>query len=70
VFSTYGYVIIDRLVTALQKTGSNVSTDALARTLESLKIPSDMFGMPAMSWSPTSHLATNEARLSQLQNGR
>lgn len=70
VFSTYGYVIIDRLATALQKTGSNVSTDLLAKTLESLTIPSDMFGMPAMSWSPTNHLATNEARLSQLQNGR
>lgn len=70
VFSTYGYVIIDRLTTALQKTGPNVSTDALAKALESLKIPSDMFGMPAMSWSPTNHLATNEARLSQLQNGR
>ncbi|PKO66177.1 MAG: ABC transporter substrate-binding protein [Betaproteobacteria bacterium HGW-Betaproteobacteria-16] len=70
VFSTYGYVIIDRLVIALQKTGPNVSTDALAKTLESLTIPSDMFGMPAMSWSPTNHLASNEARLSQLQNGR
>jgi branched-chain amino acid transport system substrate-binding protein len=70
VFSTYGYVIIDRLATALQKNGPNVSTDALAKTLESLKVPSDMFGMPAMSWSPTSHLATSEARLSQIQNGR
>jgi branched-chain amino acid transport system substrate-binding protein len=70
VFSVYGYVIIDRLVTALQKTGPNVSTDALAKAMESLKVPSDMFGMPAMSWSPTNHLATNEARLSQLQNGR
>ena len=70
VFSTYGYVIIDRLATALQKTGPAVSTDALAKTLESLKVPSDMFGMPAMAWSATSHLATSEARLSQLQNGR
>ena len=70
VFSTYGYVIIDRLATALQKNGPHVSTDSLAKTLESLKVPSDMFGMPAMSWSPTSHLATSEARLSQIQNGR
>lgn len=53
-----------------EKTGPHVSTDALAKALESLRIPSDMFGMPAMSWSPTNHLATNEARLSQLQNGR
>jgi hypothetical protein len=70
VFSTYGYVIIDRLATALQKNGPVVSTDSLAKTLESLKVPSDMFGMPAMSWSATSHLATSEARLSQIQNGR
>lgn len=70
VFSAYGYVIIDRLAAALQKAGPNVSTDALAKSLESLKVPSDLFGMPAMSWSPTNHLATSEARLSQLQNGR
>lgn len=33
-------------------------------------IRSAAFGMPATSWSPTKHLATHEARLSQIQNGR
>ena len=70
VFSVYGYVIIDRLVSAMQKTGANLTTDTLAKTMESMKVPSDFFGMPEMSWSATSHLASTEARLSQLQDGR
>ncbi len=70
VFSVYGYVIIDRLVTAMQKVGPNPTTENLAKALESMKVPADMFGMPAMSWSPTNHLASSEARLSQIQNGK
>ena len=70
VFSVYGYVIVDRLVSALQKTGANPSTDALAKTLESMKVPGDIFGMPPMAWSATSHLGSTDTRLSQIQDGR
>jgi branched-chain amino acid transport system substrate-binding protein len=70
VFSAYGYIIIDRLAMALQKNGPNVSTESLVKTLESMKAPADIFGMPAMSWSPKNHLAASEARLSQIQNGK
>ena len=70
VFSIYGYVIIDRLVSAMQKAGPNLTTDSLAKTMESLKVPSDFFGMPEMAWSATNHLASSESRLSQLQDGR
>jgi branched-chain amino acid transport system substrate-binding protein len=70
VFSVYGYVIADRMVSALQKMGPNVTTDALAKTLESMKVPSDIFGMPAMGWSSANHLGSSETRLSQLQDGR
>jgi branched-chain amino acid transport system substrate-binding protein len=70
VMSVYGYVIIDRLVSALQKNGPNLSTDALSKTMESLSVPADIFGMPPMKWSAKSHLASSESRLSQIQDGR
>lgn len=70
VFSVYGYVILDRLVSAMQKTGPNLTTDNLAKAMESMRVPSDIFGMPEMSWSATNHLASSESRLSQLQDGR
>jgi branched-chain amino acid transport system substrate-binding protein len=70
VFSVYGYVILDRLISGMQKAGPNLSTDSLAKGLESTKVPADIFGMPAMSWSPTNHLASSESRVSQLQDGR
>ena len=70
VFSVYGYVILDRLISAMQKTGPNLTTDGLSKTMESMRVPSDIFGMPEMSWSPANHLASSESRLSQLQDGR
>ena len=70
VFSVYGYVILDRLISGMQKAGQNLSTDSLAKAFESMKVPPDIFGMPAMSWSPTNHLASSESRLSQIQDGR
>ena len=70
IFSVYGYIIADRLISVLQRTGANVTTDAFARTLEGMVMPADMFGMPELRFSPTSHLGSTEARLSQLQDGR
>ncbi|MBN9409245.1 MAG: ABC transporter substrate-binding protein [Burkholderiales bacterium] len=69
-YSIYGYVIADRLVQAMDKAGANLDTDALARAIEGLRTPVDMFGMPEMSFGPDRHLASNKARLSQIQDGR
>ncbi len=70
VFSTYGYMLMDRLVTALQKAGANPTTESLVKALESLSVPSDLFGTPAMRWSANNHLGSTATRLSQLQGGR
>lgn len=70
VFSVYGYSIADSLVRALDKAGLNLSTDALAKAIESSRFPSDMFGTPEMEFSSTNHLGTTQARLSQIQDGR
>ncbi|CAN5692206.1 ABC transporter substrate-binding protein [soil metagenome] len=69
-YSIYGYVILDRLVTALDKAGPQLDADALVRSVESLSTPVDMFGMPELSFSPDKHLGSNRARLSQIQDGR
>lgn len=70
VLSVFGYAIADRLIIALQKTGPNLTTESFARTMESLTIPEDMFGIPPMKFSSTMHLGTNKVQLAQIQNGR
>jgi len=70
IFSAYGYIIIDRLISALQRNGPNLSTESLAKTLEGMTMPADIFGMPALTFSATKHLGSIDARLSQLQDGR
>jgi branched-chain amino acid transport system substrate-binding protein len=69
-YSIYGYVILDRLVQAMDKAGANLDVNSLVRAIESLQTPVDMFGMPAMNFSATNHLGSNKARLSQIVDGR
>jgi len=69
-YSIYGYVIMDRLVLAMDQAGAQLDTETLAKSIESLKVPADMFGMPELSFGPDRHLGSNKARLSQIQNGR
>jgi len=71
VFSVYGYKMIDLFGQALSKAGAGLSTDSFAKAMESLgSIPGDIFGNPPMHFSPTQHLGSDKARLSQLQDGR
>lgn len=70
VFSVYGYSIADSLVRALDKAGPNLSTDTLAKAIESIRFPADMFGTPELTFSATNHLGSSQARLSQIQDGR
>src|SRR3989344_66631 len=69
-YSIYGYVILDRLVQAMDKAGPQLDADTLSRAIEGLKTPVDMFGMPEMSFGPNKHLGSNKARLSQIHDGR
>lgn len=66
----FGYVIMDRLVQSMAKTGPALTTDSLAKVVQSLRTPVDMFGSPAMEIAPGRHLASDRSRLSQIQNGR
>ena len=44
VFSVYGYDLIDAFLQAAQKAGPNLSTDSFIKTMDTMKIPPDIFG--------------------------
>ncbi len=66
----FGYVIMDRLVQSMEKAGTALTTESLAKAVQTLKSPVDMFGSPAMEITPQRHLASDKSRLSQIQDGR
>ena len=70
VFSAYGYVIIDTFALAASKAGANLSTDTFIKAMDTLSIPSDMFGSAPATFSPTKRLGSNASRLSQITDGK
>lgn len=70
VFSAYGYTIIDLFIRAAQKAGPNLSTDSFIKSMDSMTVPSDIFGSPELTFSATKRLGNDESRLSQLQDGK
>ncbi len=70
VFSVYGYQIIDTFALAASKAGANLSTESFIKAMDSLKIEPDMFGSPAVSYSPTKRLGNDLSRISQITDGR
>jgi branched-chain amino acid transport system substrate-binding protein len=69
-FSVYGYEVIDLFIQVATKAGSNLTVESFIKALDSYSGPRDMFGGDAFSFSPTKHLGSNRARLSQIVNGR
>jgi len=70
VFSAYGYIIVDLFIQAAQKAGPNLNTDSFIKAMDSLSVPSDIFGSPPLSYGPSKRLGSDKYRLSQLQDGR
>ena len=70
VFSAYGYVIIDTFALAASKAGPNLSTDTFIKAMDTLSLPSDMFGSAPATFSPTKRLGSNASRLSQITDGK
>ncbi len=70
VFSAYGYAIIDTFAIAARAAGPNLTTDTMVKSLETNKIPGDMFGSPPFQFTSTKHLGNDQSRMSQIQNGR
>jgi branched-chain amino acid transport system substrate-binding protein len=70
VYSVYGYLIADRLYSAIQKAGPNLTTDTFVKAMDGMTIPPDIFGSPTLTFSPTKRLGSTASRVSQLQDGR
>ena len=69
-FSAYAYSAFDLFYRAAQKAGQNLTTDSLAKALETTSFPRDMFGSPEFKFSATNHLGNAKSRIGQIQNGK
>jgi branched-chain amino acid transport system substrate-binding protein len=70
VFSVYGYSAIDNFITAANAAGPNLTTDAFIKALETVKFPADMFGSPETKFGPNKRQGSDQARLSQIVDGK
>jgi branched-chain amino acid transport system substrate-binding protein len=70
VFSIYGYQAIATFAVATTRAGANLTTDSFIRTMDTTKIPADIFGGPPTSYSSTKRLGNDVSRLSQIQDGK
>ena len=70
VFSIYGYTIIDTFAKVAGKAGANLSTEAFIKVMDTMVIPSDMFGGAEATFSPTKRLGSDASRLSQITDGK
>jgi branched-chain amino acid transport system substrate-binding protein len=70
VLSVYGYQIVSLAAAGMERAGPNLNPDTLAKGLDSLNFPRDMFGGDEQRFSPTKHLGSNRAKLCQIVDGR
>ena len=70
VFSAYGYMVVDTLAQAMQKTGASLNTDSFIKTVDSMTFPRDFLGNPEMTFTATKRLGNDRSRMSQLVDGR
>ena len=70
VFSVYGYSIVDTFANAATKAGPNLSSDSFVKALESMTIPTDIFGSPELKYGPNKRQGTDLSRMSQIVEGK
>jgi len=70
ILSQYGYQLVGVFAAAVEKAGPNLTPDTLAKGMDSLVFPRDMFGADEQRFSPTKHLGSNRAKLCQIQSGK
>ena len=70
VFAVYGYLIIDTFAKAAQKAGYGLTTESFIKTMDTMSTPTDIFGSAPTSFSPTKHMGSDAARLSQIVDGK
>ena len=69
-YSVYGYVAMNIFANAAQKVGRNLTTDTFISVMDTFSMPTDIFGHPPVTFSPTKRLGAEASRLSQIQDGK
>jgi branched-chain amino acid transport system substrate-binding protein len=64
-----GYTGAQLVVQALKNAGKDLTADSFVSGMESIKDWHDIFGSPAMSFSPTKHQGSNESFLCVVKDG-
>ena len=70
VFSVYGYLIVDTFANASTKAGASLNTESFIKAMDTMKLPSDIFGSAPATFSPTKRLGSDASRLSQITDGK
>ncbi len=70
VFSVYGYTIVDTFAKAATKAGKGLSTESFIKAMDTMTIPTDMFGSAPASFTATKRLGSDASRLSQITDGK
>src|SRR5215468_9382247 len=66
----YGHVAADLTVTAIEKTGPELTTENFVKALESIKGYHDIFHGPEVNFGPDKHQGANSSFLAQVKGGR
>jgi len=66
----YGHVAADLTVTAIEKTGPELTTENFVKAMESIKGYHDIFHGPEVSFGPDKHQGANSSFLAQVKGGR
>ncbi|HUR88986.1 MAG TPA: ABC transporter substrate-binding protein [Ramlibacter sp.] len=69
-FSVYGYEIVDAFIAGARKAGPTLTTDSFVKAMDTITIPTDIFGAPELKFTSTQRLGSNLTRLGQIQDGR
>jgi branched-chain amino acid transport system substrate-binding protein len=70
VFSVYGYSIINTFATAATKAGKNLSSDSFIKVMDTMSIPTDIFGSAPSNFTATKRLGSSASRISQITDGK
>jgi branched-chain amino acid transport system substrate-binding protein len=70
ILSVYGYQIVTLAAAGMEKAGPNLNPNTLAKAIDGLSFPRDMFGGDEQRFTPTKHLGSNRAKLCQIVDGR
>ena len=68
--SVFGYNTLNVFAQAMRDAGPRPTTSKFIRSMETIRVPGDIFGGPPLKFTPSKRLGSNASRMSQIQDGR